>query len=402
MPLKALLDGRELIAPFLAEEEWTAIAVALRDGARLTLPCCGAAGGIRRSRLGRRFFYHRATRQAPRCAWVGETSAHLLAKETIALACRRAGYAVTTEARGPAGRWVADVLATPTESGRPLAFEVQWSAQSLDATLARQAAYAADSVRGCWFFRQPPAQQRPDPALPLFGLALDADDHPVVSSPFVFAQGSRPGDIAPSWPLDAFVGALLARRIRFRPCVTARARPAGRLVFFSHPCRRCARAFLLWYVEGWTVRARSGCGVTLTGRPPRRRTVAAELAEALAPATRAVVAAFVGGAGGGLHVAGALARRRPGQPTALAFACPHCGSPVAAGWLARADAFGRARRRYGRRVEPGQATDVPPATCPLPQEPAFALREARPHWCFLAGDNWCGDQERGQGGLASA
>jgi hypothetical protein len=75
MPLKALLGDRELIAPFLAEEEWAAIAVALRDGARLTLPCCGAAGGIRRSRLGRRFFYHRTTRQVPRCAWAGETPA---------------------------------------------------------------------------------------------------------------------------------------------------------------------------------------------------------------------------------------------------------------------------------------------------------------------------------------
>jgi hypothetical protein len=409
MPLKALLDDRELIAPFLGDEEWADVGAALRAGAHLTLPCCGAAGGIRRSRLGRRFFYHRTTRQVPRCDWVGETPAHLLAKATIALACRRAGYTVTTEARGTAGRWVADVLATPPDDGRPLAFEVQWSAQSLDATLARQAAYAADGVRGCWFFRQPPAQERPDPALPLFGLALDADDRPVVSSPFVLAPGGRPGDSAPAWPLDAFVAALLARRIRFRPCVTARARPAGRLVFFPHPCRRCARSFLLWYVEGWTVRARSGCGVPLARRPPRHRAVAAELAEALAPATRAVIAAFVGAAGRALPVAGVFVRRRVRHDAALAFACPHCGAPIAAGWLARADAFGRARRRYRRRREGEGPADVPSATCPLPDEPAFVLSEARPHWCFPAGDVWCGDrpvsgpgQTHTQGDRASA
>lgn len=395
MPLKALLDDRELIAPFLGEEDWGAVAAALRAGARLTLPCCGAAGGIRRSRLGRRFFYHRTTRQVPRCAWASETPAHLLAKETIALACRRAGYDVTTEARGPAGRWIADVLATPPGGGRPLAFEVQWSAQSLDATLARQAAYAADGVRGCWFFRQPPAQERPDPDLPLFGLALDADEFPVVMSPFVRAPGRGAGDAAPAWPLDAFVAALLARRIRFRPCVTAQARPAGRLVFFPHSCRRCERSFLLWYVEGWTIRARSGCGVALARRPPRRRTVAAELAEALAPATRAVVAGFVGGAGRGLPVAGAFARRRSGQGTPLAFACPHCGAPVAAGWLARADAFGRARRRYGRRWDDARPADGPPAACPLPSEPSFVLSEAWPHWCFPIGDAWCGDASGG-------
>jgi hypothetical protein len=390
MPLKALLDDRELIAPFLAEDEWAAVAAALRDGARLTLPCCGVAGGIRRSRLGRRFFYHRTTRRVPRCAWVGETPAHLLAKGTIALACRQAGYRVTTEARGPGGRWIADVLATSPGASRSLAFEVQWSAQSLDATLARQAAYAADGVRGCWFFRHPPAQAAPDPALPLFGLALDADDRPVVASPFILASGGGSGAGAPTWPLDAFVAALLARRIRFRPCVTARARPAGRLVFFHHPCRRCARSFLLWYVEGWAVRARSGCGVALVRRPPRRRSVAAELAEALAPATRAVVATFVGGAGRGLPVADTLARRAE-HGAAPAFACPHCGAPVAAGWLARADAFGRARRRYSRRRDDTQPADVPPATCPLPAERSFVLSEARPHWCFPAGDTWCGD-----------
>jgi hypothetical protein len=396
MPLKALLDDRELIAPFLAEDEWAAVAAALRDGARLTLPCCGVAGGIRRSRLGRRFFYHRTTRRVPRCAWVGETPAHLLAKGTIALACRRAGYRVTTEARGPGGRWIADVLATPPGAGRPLAFEVQWSAQSLDATLARQAAYAADGVRGCWFFRQPPAQARPDPALPLFGLALDADDRPVVASPFVLAPGGGAGTdphaAASPWPLAAFVTALLARRIRFRPAVTARARPAGRLVFFPHPCRRCARPCLLWYIEGWTVRARSPCGVALARRPPRRRTVIAELAEALAPATCAVVAAFVRRAGRGLPVAGAFARRQAEHGVAPAFACPRCGAPLAAGWLARADAFGRARRRYSRRGDDPRPADVPPAACPLPAEPSFVLSEGRPHWCFPLGDAWCGDR----------
>lgn len=140
------------------------------------------------------------------------------------------------------------------------------------------------------------------------------------------------------------------------------------------------------------MRAGSTCGVVLARRPPRRRTVAAELAEALAPRTRAVVAAFVGGAGRTLPVAGALARRHARTGGALAFACPHCGAPVAVGWLARSDAFARARRRYGRRWDDARPAEVPPATCPLPTEPSFVLSEARPHWCFPAGDAWCGDQ----------
>ena len=394
MPLTALLDDRELIAPFLAEEEWGTLSAALRAGRQLTLPCCGSAGGIRRSRRGRRFFYHRTARDASRCAWAGETAEHLGAKVAIALACRRAGYTVATEARDPAGRWVADVLASPPAGGRPLAFEVQWSAQSLDATRARQAAYAAAGVRGCWFFRRPPAQEAPDPALPLFGLALDAEDRPVVSSPFVLAPPTSFGDEAPTWPLEAFVAALLAGRIRFRTHLTASAHPAGRLVFFRHPCWRCAGGMLLWYVEGWAVRARSGCGVTLERRPPRHRSVAAELAEALAPPTRAVVATFVAGTGHELPVAGTIGGGGSARPGPSGFTCPHCAARIGPGSLARDDAFRRARRRYSGRSGPDSHADLPSATCPLPPEPRFPLREARPHWCFPAGESWCCDQSR--------
>jgi hypothetical protein len=148
---------------------------------------------------------------------------------------------------------------------------------------------------------------------------------------------------------------------------------------------------LLWYVEGWTVRARSGCGVALERRPPRRRTAAADLAEALAPATRAVVATFVAGAGRGLPVAGAIGGGGSARPGAAGFACPHCDAPIGAGQLARDDAFRRARRRYRRRGAPDGPAEVPPATCPLPSAPHFTLREARPHWCYPAGDAWCGD-----------
>src|SRR5438034_601961 len=36
MPRTALLDGRRLVAPFLAEADWAALAAALRAGGRLT------------------------------------------------------------------------------------------------------------------------------------------------------------------------------------------------------------------------------------------------------------------------------------------------------------------------------------------------------------------------------
>ena len=113
------------------------------------------------------------------------------------------------------------------------------------------------------------------------------------------------------------------------------------------------------------------------------------IAPFLAEEEWAMVAAFVRGGGRGLPVAGAIMPRERGPHDAPAFACPHCDAPIGAGWLARHDAFRRARYRYSRRGEPGRPVDEPPAACPLPAEPRFLLCEARPHWCYPDGDAWC-------------
>lgn len=59
------------------------------------------------------------------------------------------GYEVTTEASGV--DWRADVLATkPGKNGLiKLAFEVQWSPQTLEQTEERQQKYTRDGIRCC-------------------------------------------------------------------------------------------------------------------------------------------------------------------------------------------------------------------------------------------------------------
>lgn len=101
---------------------------------------------------GTRFFAHSRRRE---CTSTTETHEHLPAKSLIARVAQDAGWAVTTELRGvtPTGEaWVADVHA---HVGIALvAFEVQWSAQTLEETVARQARYAASGVRALWLLRQ--------------------------------------------------------------------------------------------------------------------------------------------------------------------------------------------------------------------------------------------------------
>ncbi len=172
MPLRAFVDGKEVIAPFLSEAEWEA----LRDsGAQVILPCCGSEGYLRRSPLGTLHFAHK--RGAHCDAEGGETIHHLKAKADIVVASQHAGYAALTEVAGD--DWRADVLAV--KGAVRIAFEVQWSFLRLDRARYRQERYARDGVRGCWFFRNPPPQlARGDDLkavqeLPIFHMFSNAD-----------------------------------------------------------------------------------------------------------------------------------------------------------------------------------------------------------------------------------
>ncbi len=179
MPLRAYVDGQEVIAPLVSESGWDALrGNQIAGESRIVLPCCGAEGFMRRSPLGTQHFAHK--RAAPDCDLGGETFEHLKAKTEIVNAARLAGCDASTEVAG--ADWRADVLVA--RGSVRIAFEVQWSRLSLQDCLARQARYERDGVRGCWFFRRPPqqlasasaGQRRPSAAreLPLFHLVASA------------------------------------------------------------------------------------------------------------------------------------------------------------------------------------------------------------------------------------
>lgn len=132
---------------------WNALADANRQQRHLTMPCCQAAVVLKKSSLGTRFFAHV---RAGRCEAEPESREHLLAKEKIAHAAVSAGWEAFTEARDdahPCG-WVADVLCTRSNSPARVAFEVQWTRQTLEETYRRQTAYRMAGVRSLWLMRQ--------------------------------------------------------------------------------------------------------------------------------------------------------------------------------------------------------------------------------------------------------
>lgn len=176
----------------------------------------------------------------------GETVHHQRAKRAIAEGCVRAGFTPQPEAVGEG--WRADVLALPPGGrGVRIAFEVQWSFLRLPECEARQRRYAADGVRGCWFFRQPPrrlANQaegvdalRARHDLPLFRLwgALDAS--------FQVALNDR------LFALEAFVERLLLRRLRFCAHAAPAHAQAVRAAWLETSCPGCGRPLALAHVQ---------------------------------------------------------------------------------------------------------------------------------------------------------
>lgn len=151
MPLRCLSDNGEIHSFTVSPDAWELLKQNYR-GASLRMACCGMPAIPKTSSLGTFFFSHARRGE---CISAPETKEHLLAKTIIAKAAISAGWKVTTEYKGhtPDGTtWIADVMA---ERGTArVAFEVQWSPQTVEETVLRQNIYNCSNVRGLWLFKQ--------------------------------------------------------------------------------------------------------------------------------------------------------------------------------------------------------------------------------------------------------
>lgn len=114
--------------------------------APLTCRACAAPMTAKESKLGMRFFAHRAA--VSDCPTVGETIAHRLLKIELAAAIRDAGW--HAELEEPGNGWRADVLATSPDGRRRVAWEAQLAAATIEDLSERTATMAADGVEVCW------------------------------------------------------------------------------------------------------------------------------------------------------------------------------------------------------------------------------------------------------------
>lgn len=250
MPLRALLEGRELLAPLMSEEEWAELKKALsHEKLNITLPCCNKPGFLRVSKLGTRHFVHSVKPDSAECNWKPETAEHLLAKTEIVRACKKAGYDVSTEVTGP--DWRADVLAT--KKSIKVAFEVQLSAQSDEETKERTERYKRDGVRACWLMgknvRIPLLKSAPQHDTPTFRLAISENK--------VFSVSINEGQHV---ELDDFIGALLSKQITFCKNLKSKERQRLHIIFYEKECWKCKKKSHVYYIKN---PYQSNCGQQL-------------------------------------------------------------------------------------------------------------------------------------------
>ncbi len=260
MPLRAVIDGEDKVAPLLDDAEWEALKLAVsRKEKTILMPCCNAAGRLRVSKLGTKHFYHNKMAE---CDWKPESVEHLRAKTEILLACKKAGYSVLPEKIGT--DWCADVYAE--KGNAKIAFEVQWSKQNLEETQERQAKYRRDGIRGCWFFRKPPFEYdylfKADNELPLFKVSGGQlpDESFYVEAPDLHSPHSA------SLALPEFVALLLERKIRYRSLMSPCTIQQIKVFFVREECYRCKKISHIYYVDA---SYESRCGKEMQYRPSR-------------------------------------------------------------------------------------------------------------------------------------
>ena len=154
MPLRCVDERGTIIeAPGCSQEQWDALRERARKERTLRMPCCPARAVLKTSKLGTRFFAHKAKGE---CSWKPETAAHLQLKALALTAARQAGWEAQSEMSGHTAegeKWTADVLAWKGDDR--VAVEIQWSGQTNEETWHRQRRYERSGVRGVWLLRQP-------------------------------------------------------------------------------------------------------------------------------------------------------------------------------------------------------------------------------------------------------
>jgi hypothetical protein len=226
MPLRCNTPHGEELAFCHTLQSWEALRARNALDRHLSMPCCGSAVVLRKSRHGVLHFVH--TRRGE-CTSTAESAEHILLKDILAKAATQSGWVARTEVSGNTAygeAWTADVLCTKPTARKSVAFEVQWSRQTCEETEIRQQRYRNSGVRCLWLMRELKVPSSRN--TPAFALHFLKDDRPLVLLPSASwdpdyrGPKTGPGDER-AWgqriPLDTFAIGALTGKLKFAPLI---------------------------------------------------------------------------------------------------------------------------------------------------------------------------------------
>jgi hypothetical protein len=250
MPLRALIDGTEYLAPQLSSKSWNYLKQKVRSHEfALVLPCCRSRGFLRTSSRGLFHFVH-ASRST--CLHSHESPQTLGISTQILRAAAELKYPATADVE-VAGVQLPVLITIPGKSSK-LAFLGYERKYSLKKIPALHAKLLENKVRPCWL---------------LFDRILTDIDRPGKNGPLlgeipcflIKNSGSRvsiPG--RSDQPLDTFLSGLLHGDIQFRVNYRVSSPEKVTGLLYIMPCPSCGREVYFYYLSG---SHNSVCGVPL-------------------------------------------------------------------------------------------------------------------------------------------
>jgi hypothetical protein len=238
MPLKAIVNGKTLLAPSIGLDDWRALQ---KEKPKVLMTCCTAKGYMR-VREGMQEFVHK---QRPEdCLGRPDSPEHDYLKTVIMHAVEDAGWVPDVESRDPKGKWVADVLAR--KGSAKVIFEVQLSSITDEKLCFRYAAYRQSRIRSCWFVKGRLGRayvEEPDSNMPIF--SLEQNDEREFGEPRFQVSLTEKCRMSVK---DA-VSALLNRE--FKWCAKRRTRKVETLSLLQvKNCPHCRKPFGMYEVNG--------------------------------------------------------------------------------------------------------------------------------------------------------
>jgi len=350
MPLRALINGTEYLAPGISSKQWEFLRERVRSHEySLVLPCCRSRGFLRTSSRGLFHFVH-----APRstCVHRHESPLTLQISTAIIRAAMELKYPATADVMA-AGMRIPVVITLPEKEAK-LAFLGYDRKYSLKNIPSLHAKLLSAKIRPCWLIYESSLTAK-DPS-PNNGPLLGEIPCFLISS--AGDQVDLPGRM--NFPLVTFLSALLRGAYHYRAVYRIRNPELVSVLLYRMPCPSCQKEVFVYNLSG---RHHSICGVELDAMDLDR--YRPEVLAAFRKSMQVKNLPFG-------HVEWGAGENK--TPQAAVLECIHCGKPI---YESRIRAF--LRQHSGEMADSFGETIRWKERLTLPE----------PHWCFSIGDGLC-------------